>query len=251
MKYYAAVLLMLVSLPVTAQQSTLYAAAKNGLSLREKPGAESRSLDKIPYGTKLILQEDKEAWIPLESEGMKGFWRKTTYNNKTGYVADCYLLPETVPAVAVKDMRGYITQLATPFGGKLVTKSRPADQEDGGWQLEKQLYKNGAEWHKFSGYEYGSQTYFLPGFTLQEAFLLVKLIPEFNDVFGADEPFPAENKTYMKEGREYALSVEKEDYGNGVSWVKKITVEYEQGAFYHFELYQLDNQVVIFFGAGV
>jgi hypothetical protein len=44
--------------------------------------------------------------------------------------------------------------------------------------------------------------------------------------------------------------VEKEMIGE-FPWIKKISIEYEDGAVYNFEMYQVDNQLVIFFGSGV
>jgi Bacterial SH3 domain len=243
---------MLLSITIFAQTGPFYVAAKNGLSIREKPEASSKVLDKIPYGTKITLVESEEEWVPINTEGLPGYWKKVKYNNKTGYIVDSYLFPLPPPKATVKDMRGYITQLSLPFGAKLVVKSNPAtNAEDAGWELHKQLYKNGAEWHQFQGYEYGSDTYFLPDFTIQQAFLLLRMIPEFKEVFGEKDEFPMEDKTFKKGEREYKIVVDKEDYGSGVSWVKRIAVEYEDGAIYSFEMYQIDNQIVIFFGSGV
>ena len=85
--------------------------------------------------------------------------------------------------------------------------------EESGWEITKQLYKNGAEWHHFSGYEYGSDTYFLPGFTMEQGFLLVRLIPEFKEVFGEKDEFPTENKTFKKGDVEYTINVNKLSLG--------------------------------------
>lgn len=71
--------------------------------------------------------------------------------------------------------------------------------EEGGFELHKQLYKNGAEWHRFMGYEYGSDTWFLPDFSLENGFILMRLIPEFKEVFGEKEEFPTESRTFKRE----------------------------------------------------
>jgi hypothetical protein len=210
-------------------------------------------LDKIPYGTKISLVENSaEEWVAIKSEGIDGHWKKVKYNNKTGYIVDAYLFSLPPPKATVKDMNGYIAQLSVPFGSKLIVKSGAMNNvEEGGWELHKQLYKNGAEWHKFMGYEYGSDTYFLPDFTIQEAFLLLRMIPEFAQVFGEKDEFPSESKTFKKGDREYKITVDKESYSPEFSWIKRISVEYEDGAIYSFEMYQRDSQVVIFFGSGV
>ncbi|MEI9912556.1 MAG: hypothetical protein WDO71_24670 [Bacteroidota bacterium] len=48
-------------------------------------------LDKIPYAAKIILQENAEELKKISTEGLTGYWRKVTYNNKTGYIIDSYL----------------------------------------------------------------------------------------------------------------------------------------------------------------
>ncbi len=244
--------LLLASFQLAAQTSGYYVAAKSGLSIRENPDAASGVLGKIPYGTKVVLLEDDEEWVSIKTEGLSGYWRKVKYNNKTGYIVNSYLFPVPPPKALIKDMRGYISQLSVPFGSKLVVKSGAMNNvEEGGWELHKQLYKNGAEWHKFMGYEYGSDTYFLPDFTLEQAFLLVRMLPEFKEIFGETDEYPSTGKTYKKGEREYRIVVDKEEYEDGFSWIKKISVEFEDGAIYSFEMYQVDNQVVISFGSGV
>ena len=122
--------------------------------------------------------------------------------------------------------------------------------EEGGWELRKQLYKNGAESHEFVGYEYNSNTYFLPGFTIQQGFLLLRMIPEFKDAWGEKDEFPTKSQTIKKGNIEYDIKVENEMIGNN-PWVKMIKMEFADGAVVFFEMYQIDNQLVIFYGSGV
>ncbi|MBL0131414.1 MAG: hypothetical protein IPP43_10075 [Chitinophagaceae bacterium] len=119
-------------------------------------------------------------------------------------------------------MKNYLSQVTVPYGGKLIVKSGIMNNmEEGGWEIQKQLYKNGAEWHRHLGYEYGSDVYFLPGFSLQQGFLLLRLIPEFKEVFGEKDVFPTESKTFKKGEVEYELKVEKEMFGDA-AWYTKI-----------------------------
>ncbi|MEI9912555.1 MAG: hypothetical protein WDO71_24665 [Bacteroidota bacterium] len=92
-------------------------------------------------------------------------------------------------------MQEYLTQLSAPFGSKLVVKT---GSEEMGTETHKQLYKNGSEWHEFQGYEYGSTTYFLPEFTLQQGFLLVRMIAEFSEAIDEKDEFPRKDKMYKK-----------------------------------------------------
>ena len=245
-------LLVFCSNLVVAQARTAWVAAKSGLSIREKPAIGAKVLDKIPYGTKISLLNTEEELVSVVTEGMHGYWEKVSFNNKTGYIVGSYLLPVAPPKLAtVKEMTDYFKQVYTPFGNKLVVKEGERHNiEEGGFELQKQLYKNGAEWHRFMGYEYGSDTWFLPDFTLEDGFILMRLIPEFKEVFGDKDEFPTESRTFKKGEREYSITVEKEMIGEH-PWIKRINISYEDGAMYEVQLYQLENQLVIFFGSGV
>lgn len=247
-------LFLLSSLMVTAQQSgTMYVAAKTGLSIREKPEASSTVLEKIPYGTKITLLEMTEEKKSISTEGIDGYWQKVKYNNKTGYIVDSYLFPWAPPKLTtVKEMKNYLAQVTVPFGAKLLVKSGAMNNiTEGGWQVTKQLYKNGAEWHEQQGFEYGSDIYFLPGFSMQQGFLLLRLIPEFKDVIGEKDEFPNASKKFKKGDIDYEITVDKRSFGDEYVWVDKIHIEYSDGATYIFELYMLDNQLVIFLASGV
>jgi hypothetical protein len=239
--------MLFASLSLAAQNNSLYVAIKSGLNLRESPSVEAKILERIPYNTKIIFSEINEQLIGIKTEGLLGYWRKVSYNNKTGYVVDSYLFPVAPPAATVKTMKDYLGQLSVPFGNKLVVKS---GNDEVGWQLDKQLFKNGGEWHQLHGYEYGSNTYFLPDFTLQQAFLLVRMIPEFAQVLDSKDEFPRQNKTLKKGDIDYRIRVESETVTKE-PLIKKIVIEFEQGAIYNFELYEVDNQIVIFYGSGV
>jgi hypothetical protein len=255
MKKYPLILLLLFFVMAqwtAAQQRSLWVAAKSGLSIREKPSTTAKVLDKIPYGTKISLLNTEEESVSVITEGMQGYWEKVSFNNKTGYIVSSYLLPLPPPKLStVKEMQDYFKQVYTPFGTKLVVKSGQRENiEEGGYEQHKQLYKNGAEWHKFMGYEYGSDTWFLPDLTMQQGFILLRLIPEFNAVFGEKDEFPISDRTFKKGEREYSIKVDKEQYSD-YPWIKRISIEYEDGAIYTFEMYQIDNQLVITFGSGV
>jgi len=250
MKRFWVLLILIISFSASAQQS-MYVAIKTGLSIRDKADVNGKVIDKIPYGTKITLLDNNEEMISIRTEGMFGYWRKVKYNNKTGYIIDSYLFPSPPPKATVKSMVDYFAQLSLPFGAKLVVKHGSMNNiEEGGWLLEKQLYKNGAEWHHFGGYEYGSDTYFLPNFTMQQAFQLIRMIPEFQDVWDSKAEYPATTKNIKKGEIEYQIKVEEEGMTEE-PYIKRISIEYADGAVNNFELYIVDNQVVIFFGSGV
>ena len=239
------------SITIIAQENDFYVAAKTGLNVREKPEITAKVLDKIPYAGRISLDEAGGQNKRINTEGFTGYWKKTTYNNKTGYIIDTYLLPYPPPKTGTATMKEYLSQISVAFGDSLIVKNETMkNAEDGGSQLIKQLYKNGSEWQEFLGYEYNSMTYFIPGFTMQQAFLLVRLIPEFADYVGEKDEYFSVNKKIKKKDREYEYKIEKEIFGD-TPWINRIKISFEDGAIYNFEMFQIDNQVVIFYGAGV
>jgi Bacterial SH3 domain len=234
-----------------AQENFLYVAARAGLNIREKPETTAKVLDKIPYAAKVTREETGEQNKRIVTEGFIGYWQQVTYNNKTGYIIDAYLLPYPPPKADTRTLKEYLAQISAAFGDSLVINNGAMNNvEEGGSQLIKQLYKNGSECHEFQGYEYNSMTYFLPGFTMQQAFLLVRLIPEFADYVSEKDEFIINSKKVKKRGREYEYKIEKEVFGD-TPWINRIKIGFEDGAIYDFEMFQIDNQVVIFYSAGV
>ncbi|MCX8020635.1 MAG: SH3 domain-containing protein [Chitinophagaceae bacterium] len=236
--------------------SVLYVASKGGLNIREKPSANAKVLDKIPYGTKITIIHEDKALEQAQSEGMQGLWRKVKYNNKTGYINDCYLFTWPPPRLdKVSNMKQYLAQVTAPHGTKVTVKSLTYNDITGNdWELNKQLFKNGAEMHEFMGHEYASSTYFLPDFTLQQGFLLCRLLPEFKDVFGEKDEFPTTSRQITKDGIEYNIKVvkfgESPDYA-GPYTIERIIIEFTPGGTTRFEMYMKDNELVIFFSTGV
>jgi uncharacterized protein YgiM (DUF1202 family) len=230
----------------------VYVAAKSGLSIREKPELGSAVLEKIPYGTKTkVAYNYNEEMKTVSTEGMEGNWVKTTYKGKTGYVVDTYTLPIPAPGVTVKTMQDYMAQIST-IAGPAITVKNGTTQEitESGYVLKKQLYKNGAEHHDIQWYEANEDVYFLPELTLQQGFVLVRLIAEFKTVFSATDVFPTENKTKKTEPdvNDYKITVTKIE---GMKYVSEITVEFSEGASYTFHMFEMAGQLVISFGGGV
>ncbi len=235
---------------IIAQTKTVYNAYKPGLSMRDKPGTQATVLTKIAYGEKLTLVNHFYDTTVVGNEGMTGYWTQVEYKGQKGYVVGIYLLDIAPPKATVKTMQEYFLQLSAVAGPAVTTTTGKADEEMHS-SYKKQLYKNGCEYHEAQFYESGYNTYFIPGLTLQQGFILTRLIPEFKEVFGAADAYPSASKkiklTQPGEG-EKEIKVLKDESGN---WINKITVGYEQGAVYEFEMFELHGQLVIVFGGGV
>ena len=240
---------LVFSMDCLAQISgTLYVAAKSGLSLREKKDVNSKVLAQIPYGTKISINYPDEI-VNITSDGIIGAWAKTSFNGKSGYIVNTFLIPWPPPKATVKTMKQYLPQVSPAAGAPVIVKAGSIESlEDGGSNTKKQLYKNGAEYHEETFYEAGNDIYFLPGFTIEQGFILLRLLPEFKNVFGEKDNFPTEDKTTKRGDNDYMVRVEKLE---GSEWIQKIRIEYADGAYYTFEMFLLGGQLVISYGGGV
>lgn len=238
---------------LSAQKNVWYAAAKAGLSIREKPDAKAKVLEKIPYGEKLsLIYTNNDSIVNITTEGIGSYWVKTSYKGKTGFVVNSYLFPEPPPKATVKTLKAYLKQLS-PVAGPAVTKGSPEKMGDFDYNtsLTKQLYKNGAELHSYFAYEYNSDTYFLPDFTIEQGFLLMRLLGEYPDAIGPAETYPQVSTKKKLRDDDCTITVEKEPYGEPVKVTKKIRYEWQDGAYYVLDFFMLDGQLVIMSSGGV
>jgi hypothetical protein len=233
-------------------QYPCYAAARSGLSMREQPNTGAKVLEKIPYGEKLVTVAGDVNQPAISTEGFNGFWWKVNYNNKTGYIVSSYVLPVPPPKAGTKTLNDYFAQVSSVAGSPLVIKKSDSTlNEMGESTLTKQLYKNGMEWHKAEGYEYGSELYILPDFTIEQCFLLLRLIRQYPDLISDKDVFPSKNSTVKNDTGDKTIEVEREKFDGKSGPVKKVKITLSQGAFTEFEIFMLDTQAVIFWSSGV
>ncbi|MCS6979572.1 MAG: SH3 domain-containing protein [Flavobacteriales bacterium] len=230
--------------------------AKSGLNLREKPEKESPVISKIPFGAQVTCISTNEALVPSESENMRGYWQKVKYNAMTGYVSDIYLFPWPLPSVgSEKSIKEYMGKISPPympaFNLKNYAESITNDTE---WSIEKQIFKNGFEFHEYHAIEYYSITYFIPGVSLQQGFMLCRLLDEFKPIFSEIQEFPLKNQKLNKNGKIVDIQVIPSAYGKGISDFQdfeKIRIELSSDIVYKLELLKIEGQLVIVFGYGV
>ena len=231
-----------------AQNSTaFYVAARSGLSIREKPDVNAAVLGKLPYGEK--VQAKFDGGQPVVTEGFTSDWATINYQGKTGYVVSAYLFTIPPPKAGVKTLAQYAAQITQKFGVPLVVKK---GDEETTVQLTKQLFKNGWEVHNFHGYEYGSETWFLTEFGIQQAFHLVRLLSGLNDMIGEKDPFPTQNSKVMVKESEKTITVDKGPQSDAnYPDIRRIRIEYAPAAIQELDIFLLDGQVVIANSAGV
>jgi hypothetical protein len=236
-----------------AQNFINYAASKGGLSLREQPGTGSKVLQKIGYGQKLEVLIDTGESIKIVTEGFEGFWQKVKYNNQVGYVVSSYLFSVAPPKATNKNIKDYLAQLSAVAGPVVTVKKGNRETMEGYYsELKKQLYKNGAEWHEFNGYESGTEIYFLPDFSIEQAFLTVRIIGQYATEVGEKDGFPTKNvKTKLNMG-EKTVTIERLRPYDGVTPgpISKIIIETEEGPVSTLEIFLIEGQAVISWGSG-
>ena len=252
MKKFLVTALVLFSCCAAFTQQTYYAAAKAGLSMREQPSTSAKVLEKIPYGDKIITVAGDVNQPAISTEGFNGSWWKVTYNGKTGFIVSSYVLPLPAPKAGTKTLNEYFAQVSSTSGAPLVIKKPDAAlNEMGESTLTKQLYKNGMEWHKWEGYESVSELYLLPDFTLEQCFLLVRLIGQYPEVIIEKDPFPAKGSTLKREAGNKTIEVQREVFDGKPGSIQKVKFISEQGAITELEIYLLQTQAVVFYSSGV
>ena len=89
--------------------TTVYAIAKSGLNIRNKPALEGSKVGRIPFGERLeLLETVLEA--KEQFEGIFGYWVKVQFDSISGYVFDGFLsrIPVLEP-LEDKDKYGCLT----------------------------------------------------------------------------------------------------------------------------------------------
>lgn len=244
--------LLLICFAFPAQSQTVYyIAAKTGISLREQPNTNAKVLDKITYAEKVIAQPDTFPPTKIITEGFRGYWTRVKYNDKYGYVVSNYLLKTPPPQTGIKTLKDYFKQVSDAVGGPLVIKKTDESlNEMGESTLTKQLFKNGMEWHETQAYESGTQVYILPDFSIQDCFLLLRILNQYPDLIGEKDLFPTKKTRTATATGEKTIDIDKDPDGIPGA-VKKITIISTEGVVTEFEIFMLDEQAVIYRRSGV
>jgi hypothetical protein len=225
---------LFLSIKLTAQR-TFYIAALNGLNMREKPETTAKVLDKIAYGQKVSVTIPDNA-KQVSIDGYEGNWGTVNYNGKTGYIIDCYLLPVPPPKASAY-LDDYFEEISTAVSPLVKYENQAESASESYEGVEKQLFKNGFEFHHFSGYEVASSSYYLPGFTVQNAFLLLSLLNHYKKFLDFNTPFPKKEETENDPDKKYNIS------WNG----REVIIRYDEGCcdVYSLRIYGTAGQTII------
>lgn len=241
MKHLCVVMLLLISFAVKSQIESKYVCFSTGLNMRDKPNLQAKVLGKIPYATKLQINRQKIDTVPVTVENMVGYWTPVTFQGKTGYILNCYLVSIVPPKKGTENMQAYLKQITTPVGPLVkVGKGNMHSITENGYEMKKQLYKNAAAWHNMTAYEYSADAYYLPEINVQEAFLIVRQIKEFEEMFTEKDQMPIKNETSELK----KIKIDAEPFGND-KWIKKIEVESNMGPHHVLTIESLDTGEVV------
>lgn len=230
----------------TVAQSTFYAASKSGLNLRQDPDGNSAVITKIPYGAK-VTKAGEVSQYTLTTEGMAAQWQRVLYEGRPGYVADVYLLPFAPPALPLAaGLEGYLKSLSAQVGSSKKTVS--TIMEAGETTVERRMYQNGMCYRMFNGYEYGSETIWLPGITLPQAFVLARLLSPEAGLLSTSDIFPSRSVDPDSPSR-HSVKVTK-PYPDS-NWVTALNYEWCNAGCYQLEIRYEEGEVSITISSGV
>jgi len=177
------------SITCTAQLTqTMYAAAKAGLNIREKPDAASPVLVKVPYGEKVTCLDDGYQGTPIQTEGMSANWYKISYGNFKGYAANVYLFNVPPPQESEKDIKPYLDRIGKAVGNWTYKKYKY--ETDNMLDIDKTLYDNGIVYTEFSGYESHAESITLPRFDSARGFVMARLLKENWGLITGKDSYP-------------------------------------------------------------
>lgn len=224
-------------------QSDVYSAARAGLNLREAPEQSAKVLVKVPFGEKLKALSDSLYGVAY-TEGMQCNWRKVQYGGKTGYAASAYVLPIKPPSAAPEDILKYLESILIKVGE---SQYEDRSSEEAGIKVEKKLFKNGLSYRLITGYEYYKETIWLPKFSMEQAYVLARLISPVSGLLSTEDAFPAVSS--MPESSEVRSVDVKFAFENSYPYYVKF--EYCEGACFTLTIDNEGGEVSISISAGV
>lgn len=215
------ILILLFLTNIVFGQSHWYVAAKNGLNFREEPNPNSKVIQLLPYGTKLLTKYPK-TYTEYTTGNFIGCWWEAEYQNKKGYVFEQFMFPFPPPDTNHNSLYSYITSFPIAFG--------PVENNDGnidgdlkGEIVKTYMTTNGILYYESYANEFGSFVCMLPGFNIFRAFHLIRLFPDVKKLLGKDDNFPIKERSIqINEIETFSITLVKSG-----SWVIGITLRKE------------------------
>ena len=165
----------------------LYVWSKEGLNLRKSPGVKGKRIMTIPYGGKVIVQNDRSSHLGFMYANMSGYWVNVRYKKSTGYIFDGLLSPFRIPKP-----EGYQSGKLGYFDEQFGTPSVRTTKR-GGETLNIREYKNGVMIKETLKAMYEKMEYSFPRIRLYTAFWLFKHLKNIS-YFSIVKHYPAKSE---------------------------------------------------------
>jgi hypothetical protein len=231
-------------LQASAQDSVFYVTARSGLSIRQSPSVNGKIIGKLNYGDKVIIKENVIDSSVLYIDGFPSGWAKVNAKGLQGYIVDVFLFSIPPPQINTTTIKSYLTQLSKVAAVVNYGDQDKNPEEETYSARTKTLYKNGAEIIEHSGYEWLSTTYVLPKFSLESAFQLLRLIPEFKQLVNSSTAFPAKDKKTTD------LTIELTFNKGCTDCIDKISFHSEKDTFEDLDIFEINGEVYIVYQTG-
>jgi hypothetical protein len=224
----------------------------SGIKLRDKPGGNV--LQPIPYAAKVVTLEPKNNNFPVTVEGIRGSWVKVNFNGKIGYVFDGFLSRLPAPSLTDANLRAYVKREFKVLSEDLpLSYLTTNDLGASGntvlfleWNGQKCAYEN----HFY--YEGGGENLSIPGVSIEEAYLLVRIIEReayenaLKEMLGTEEFDSRPYTEFILNGTSYYYQE-----GGSVAEVKDhYVVNLTLGCDYYVTINKHENFVLINIGGG-
>jgi Bacterial SH3 domain len=207
---------------------TLNVLSVSGLKFRDRP--DGNVMQTIPYGSKVVTLESKNNNYPKTVEGIKGTWVKVNFNGTVGFVFDGFLSRLPSPQLTDQEIETYVNR---EFGqmSEAIPTFYLKNNEFGPtgsfvlffeWRNKKCVFEN----HFY--YEGGGENLSIYGVSLEEAYLLVRVI--YRELYKATLEVAESDDIDKRPLREFIL--------NGISYNSLDNGQIQESRDYYFcELY--------------
>lgn len=243
MKKVVILIFTLCSLAHTvSSQNTWYVAAQSGLRLRKLPDPNSETLTTVPYGQAIEIkipeysENMRQYTFTYESEGFQGSWWETTYQGKKGYIFSAFLFPVPPPKKEHYTLFQY-TSSSGENGIPVTIKKHQNHDGDAPFSIIKHLTRSGISYTEASALEYASVIYSLPGFDLEQAFHLIRILPEFQKYLKDQVMFPS-SKEWSNESEDDPFTIQLVDN-------TRIEMRWPEGCGRYVNIYRLGFEIII------
>lgn len=180
MKALTFILTLGIGVSTLAQEATpvVYNMATSGLHLRSQPKTQSRVITKIPYGTKMEVEE--RTGIPGKAGWITDEWLKVHFRGRTGYVFGGYLSKMRAPEK--QKTSGNLTKALVAYSEHAFKMERQATETvDAGSMHCYQPFKDEIELETETSEGWVTATLTIPSSDLFDAFILLEALTFWND----------------------------------------------------------------------